>query len=86
MRFLWRRSPRRTLVLGIAALGVLLWGAVSQFDLPREQVLASLLASVISLLLIIALAALAVALWMGIRRLIADREERKAGSSADDQG
>jgi hypothetical protein len=69
MRWLWRRSPRRTLLLGIAALGVLLWGAVTQFDLPRERVLDALLATLMALGLVICLAALSAAAWVMLKRL-----------------
>ncbi len=70
MRFPWRRSPRRTLLLGIAAMAVLLWGAVSQFDIPREQLVDSLVAMLLVLLAVITLAALSVALWVSVRRLL----------------
>jgi hypothetical protein len=43
------RSPKRTLVLGVLALGVLLWGAITQFELPREQVLSMLWDTLLSL-------------------------------------
>ena len=69
-RRLWRRSPRRTLLLGVVALGALLWGAVSQFDIPRERVLDTLLALLLSLALIIVLAALGAGAWIALRRVL----------------
>ena len=66
---LWRRSPRRTLFLGIAALGVLLWGAVSQFEIPHELVLESLVAMLLVLGAVIVLAGLSVATYIAVRRL-----------------
>jgi len=35
---LFRRGYRRTAVLGILAMAVLIWAAVDQFDVPMEQV------------------------------------------------
>lgn len=67
---MWKRSPRRTLVLGIAALGVLLWGAITQFDIPRDRVLDALLATVLSLSLVIGLAALSVGGWVLLKKLL----------------
>jgi formate-dependent nitrite reductase membrane component NrfD len=64
----------RTMLLGIAMLGVLLWGAVSQFDIPRNQVLESLLATLMAFGIVVVLAALAVAAYVGVRRLISRRE------------
>lgn len=75
MRWLWRRSPKRTLVLGVLALGVLLWGAITQFELPREQVLSTLWATLLSLGLVIALAALGAALWVLLRQALSDRDD-----------
>ena len=66
---LWKRSPRRTLFLGIAALGVLLWGAVSQFEIPHELVLESLVGMLLVLGVVIVLAGLAVATYLFARRL-----------------
>lgn len=63
------------MLLGIAMLGVLLWGAVSQFDIPRDQVLESLLATLMAFGVVIVLAALAVAVYVGLRRLISRHED-----------
>lgn len=72
MRFPRRRSPLRTLLLGIAALGVLLWGAVSQFGIPKETVLSLLLSTALALLTMIALAALSLGLFLLLKRLWRD--------------
>ena len=39
----WRRSPARTTLLGVAALGALIWAAVSNLGLDPNSVLAQLL-------------------------------------------
>lgn len=52
----WRRSPARTSLLGVAALGALIWGAVARLGVDPNSVLAQFL---IILLLTAALGALA---------------------------
>lgn len=74
MRFPWRRSPRRTLLLGVAALGVLLWGAASQFGIPRETLLSLLGSTLLSLLLVMAAAALSVGFYVALRSRLFPKE------------
>jgi len=64
----YRRYYRRIL-LGVVAMGALVWVAADQFGITREEVSALFLASVLVVVLVIATAALVVALWMGLRRL-----------------
>ena len=67
------RSARRywrTIILGILALGVLVWAAVEQFDVPIAEVRSLLLGTVIAVLLVIVAAGVFVVLWMGLRRLL----------------
>lgn len=70
MRWPRRRSPFRTLLLGIAALAVLLWGAVSQFGIPRETVLSLLVSTTLALLTMMVLAALSLGLVLLLKRLL----------------
>ncbi|MBN7798863.1 hypothetical protein [Parahaliea mediterranea] len=63
------RRFRRSMVLGIACLAVLLWAAVDQFGVAPETVAELALGSAVGALVVIAAAALAVALWVGLRRL-----------------
>jgi hypothetical protein len=58
----------RTIILGTLALGVLVWAAVEQFDVPIEEVRTLLLGTVLAVLLVIAAAGIFVLLWMGARR------------------
>lgn len=67
------RSARRyyrTLFLGIAAMGTLVWAAIDQFDIPAAQMLEFFLVAVLATLVVIALAAVCVAIWLGGRRLM----------------
>jgi type VI protein secretion system component VasK len=56
------------MLLGVVALGVLLWGVVTQFDVPREQVLAMLWGTLLALGVVILLAALATGVLILLRR------------------
>lgn len=60
----------RTIILGTLALGVLVWAAVEQFDVPIEEVRTLLLGTVLAVLLVIAAAGIFVLLWMGARRVL----------------
>ena len=50
-------------------MGLLLWTAVTQFDIPRREVVDALLAMLLVLIAIMALAALSVGFWVGVRRI-----------------
>jgi hypothetical protein len=58
----------RTTLLGVAALGTLLWAAVSQLGLGVNSLLAQLLLLVLALALLIGLAGLLVVLLGLLRR------------------
>lgn len=58
MKFpLWKRSNVRTTLLGVLALGALIWGAKSQLGVGVNSLLAQLLLLLAALLLVIVLAA-----------------------------
>jgi len=67
-----RRARRyvRTILLGVAALGALVWMAIRQFDIPPSEMAQLFGASALLVLLIIGSAALVVAIWIGLRRLL----------------
>lgn len=68
MKFpLWRRSLARTTLLGVAALGALLWGASAQLGLGVNSLLAQFLVLLAAFLLLIGLAAL-LAVVLGMLR------------------
>jgi drug/metabolite transporter (DMT)-like permease len=60
----------RTIILGILALGVMVWSAVEQFDVPLDEIRQLLLGTVIAVVLVILAAALFVLGWIGLRRLL----------------
>jgi len=65
-----RRRYLRTIVLGLAAMGALLWAAIEQFDIPREEMLELFAATLLATGLVIAVAAVVTGLWIGLRWLI----------------
>jgi drug/metabolite transporter (DMT)-like permease len=60
----------RTIILGILALGGLVWVAVDQFDVPREELQELMLGTVIAVILVIGAAAVFALAWVVVRRLI----------------
>lgn len=63
-----RRSPARTTLLGVAALGVLLWAAVTQLGVDVNSLLAQLLLLLVALLLVVLLAGVCVLFVAWLRR------------------
>lgn len=65
-----RRSPARTTLLGVAALGVLLWAAVTQLGVNVNSLLAQLVLVLAALLGVALLAGVCVLLvgWLRGRR------------------
>ncbi|MEM1111758.1 MAG: hypothetical protein AAGI11_07610 [Pseudomonadota bacterium] len=70
-----RRRYLRTIFLGIAAMGTLVWAAVDQFDIPVEEMLDLFLTSAAVMGLVIVAAGLSVALWVGLRQLFKGRPD-----------
>lgn len=64
------RRYYRTILLGTAALGSLVWVAVDQFGIPWKDMLELFLGTLMFVGLFIAVAGLLVGLWLGLRRLI----------------
>lgn len=63
-----RRSPARTTLLGVAALGVLLWAAVTQLGVGLNNLLAQLILVLAAVFLLAVVAGLCVMLVGIIRR------------------
>lgn len=64
------RRYLRTILLGTAALGSLVWVAVDQFGIPWEEMLELFLGIVLAVGLVIAAAGLFVGAWLGLRKLV----------------
>lgn len=62
------RKYYRTVFLGVAAMGCLVWAAVEQFGLSWFDIGDLLLATLLVVGLVIVSAAVAAALWIGLRR------------------
>ena len=60
----------RTLLLGLAALGVLIWTAIEQFGIDQRQMLDLLMGTLLIAGGTIVLAALCVLIWIGLRKLL----------------
>lgn len=60
----------RTLILGMAALGVMVWTAVDQFGISWQEMTGLLLGTLWIAGGTIALAALCAVLWIGLRKLL----------------
>ncbi len=67
-----RNSRRyyRTLLLGMAAMGTMVWFAVKEFDIPWPYMRDLLLTTVLVVAVVIVVAGLAAALWIGLRKLL----------------
>jgi hypothetical protein len=63
------RRYYRTILLGILALGTLVWVAVDQFGVPPGDMADLFLATLLVVSLVIGAAALVALLWVGLRRL-----------------
>jgi uncharacterized membrane protein len=75
-----RRRYYRTIFLGVAAMGVLVWSAMEQFGISQQEMLELFYGVLVGVLAMIVLAALLVTVWMLVRRLL----RRQPGSSAND--
>lgn len=63
----------RTLFLGLAALGALVWFAVDQFDIPWREMRELILLTVLAVAVVIVGAALCTGLWLGLRKFLQSR-------------
>ena len=60
----------RTTLLGVAALGSLVWVAVDQFGISWEEMLELFLGTLILVGVVMVVAGLFAGAWLGIRRLL----------------
>jgi hypothetical protein len=66
----------RTIVLGMASLGVLIWAAIDQFGISQEEMLNLLLGTLWIAGGTIGLAALCAVLWIGLRKLLQQNDTK----------
>lgn len=64
------RRYYRTILLGLAAMAVLVWSAIDQFGIPWEDMLELFLGALVVVGVAIVIAALIALLWMGLRKLL----------------
>lgn len=64
-----RRRYVRTIILGVLAMGTLVWGAVDTFEVPPERLWALFLQTLAAMAVLIVLAAGTAGLWVMLRRL-----------------
>ena len=72
------KSNRRfyvRILLGVLAMGALVWVAADQFGISRDEIGALLLGVLLVVVSVIATAALLVGLWVGLRRLFGARKD-----------
>ena len=69
------RRYYRTIALGICAMAALVWVAVDQFGISRQEIMQLFLGTVLVALLVIAVAALMTLLWVGLRSLLRRRRD-----------
>ena len=64
------RRYYRTTVLAVIAMSTLIWAAMDQFGISRQEMTELFLGAVLVVALVIVCAALAVLLWLGLRKLL----------------
>ena len=62
------RRYYRSIIISVVALAALVWVAVDQFDIAREEILELFVASLLALLLVVAGAGAAAFLWILLRK------------------
>lgn len=66
----------RTLLLGVAALGAMIWTAIDQFGISRQEMASLLVGTLIVAGGMIVLAGVCVAIWIGLRKLLGRNNEK----------
>lgn len=64
------RRYYRSIIISVMALAALVWVAVDQFDIAREEILELFVASLLALLLVVAGAGAAAFLWILLRKIL----------------
>lgn len=71
-----QRRYYRTIFLGVAAMGALVWSAMDQFDLSPAEVRESFMTAFLLVSLIVLAGAALAALWVIARKLLARKNGR----------
>jgi hypothetical protein len=69
------RRYYRTVLLGLAAMGVLIWAAIDQFELSPQEMTELFLGTLWVMGGTIVFAAVCATLWIGLRRLLRSRDK-----------
>ena len=64
------RRYYRTILLAVGAMAVLVWAAMDQFGISRQEILQLFVGTLLAALAIIVFAALFALLWMGLRAIL----------------
>ncbi len=64
-----QRRYYRTIFLGVAAMALLVWSAMDQFDLSRQEMLNLFVGTVLVVLAVVVSAAICAGAWIGVRKL-----------------
>ena len=64
------RRYYRTIILGLLAMGALIWVAMDQFGISRREMSELFLVTLMVVGLVIAAAAVVALMWMGLRSLL----------------
>jgi len=65
-----RRRYLRTTLLGVAAMGALIWAAIDQFGIPVAEMVDLLMTTLLAVAVVIGVAAIVVSVWLGLRYLL----------------
>ena len=69
------RRYYRTIVLAVLALAALIWVAMDQFGISRQEMTGLFMGTVLIAVLVIACAAVLTLLWVGLRKLLRRGED-----------
>ncbi len=69
------RRYNRTVLLSLAAMGVLIWAAIDQFDLSTQEMTELFMGTLWVMGGTIVFAAVFATLWIGLRRLLRSRDK-----------
>lgn len=69
-----QRKYYRTIILGVAAMGALIWSAMDQFGISRQEMQSQFLSAVLVVAALVLCGACAAAVWIGLRKLFGRKD------------